>query len=61
MKLLKIKLPLNAVEMICAIAVLIGIFALVAESWATGLCLLLGPIFSRRISTAVLFAGKSWI
>lgn len=48
MKLLKIDIPLPAVKAICMVAVLIGIFAVVAGSWITGLCLLLGAYLFER-------------
>jgi len=50
MKLLKLNLPLPAVKIICMVAVLVGIFALVAGSWITGLCLLLGAyLFEKNL------------
>ena len=48
MKLLKINLPLPAVKAVCMAAVLIGIFAVVAGSWITGLCLLVGAYLLER-------------
>lgn len=50
MKAIKIKLPLPAVKGICVAAVLTGIFAVVAGSWITGLCLLLGAyLFEKNL------------
>ena len=50
MKLLRINLPLPAVKIICMLAVLVGIFAVVAGSWITGLCLLLGAyLFEKNL------------
>ncbi len=50
MKVLKFRLPLPAVKCICMAAVLIGIFAVVAGSWTTGLCLLLGAyLFEKNL------------
>ena len=38
----KVRIPLQYVKPVCIAAVLVGIFAVAAGSWITGLCLLLG-------------------
>lgn len=42
--------PRPAVKLTCVIAVLVGIFALVAGCWATAICLLLGAyLFEKNL------------
>ncbi len=45
---MKIQLPLPYVKPICIAAVLLGVFALAAGSWITGLCLLLGAYLLEK-------------
>ena len=45
---LKIRVPLPLVKPICIAAVLVGIFAVTAGSWITGLCLLLGAYLLEK-------------
>lgn len=45
---LKLRVPLRWVKPICVTAVLVGVFALAAGSWITGLCLLLGSYLFEK-------------
>ena len=45
---IKFRVPLPLVKPICIAAVLIGIFAVTAGSWITGLCLLLGAYLLEK-------------
>ena len=57
----KVRIPLQYVKPVCIAAVLVGIFAVAAGSWITGLCLLLGAYLLRKAATAAPTAAKSWI
>ena len=44
----KVRIPLQYVKPVCIAAVLVGIFAVAAGSWITGLCLLLGAYLLEK-------------
>lgn len=58
----KVRIPLQYVKPVCIAAVLVGIFAVAAGSWITGLCLRCWALTCwRKAATAAPTAAKSWI
>ena len=55
---LKVHVPLRYVKPACIAAVLIGVFAVAAGSWITGLCLLLGAYILEKSSYHCPACGK---
>ena len=55
---MKFKLDLRWVKPVCVGAVLVGVFALAAGSWITGLCLLLGSYLLEKSQYRCPHCGK---
>ena len=54
----KVRIPLQYVKPVCIAAVLVGIFAVAAGSWITGLCLLLGAYLLEKSCYRCPHCGK---
>lgn len=54
----KVRIPLPFIKPICIAAVLVGIFAVAAGSWITGLCLLLGAYLLEKSCYRCPHCGK---
>jgi hypothetical protein len=48
MKLLKLRIPLLTVKIICIIAVLFGVFSFAAGNWVSAVCCLIGAYVLER-------------
>ena len=55
----KVRIPLQYVKPVCIAAVLVGIFAVAAGSWITGLCLLLGAYLLEKSCYRCPHCGKN--